>query len=42
MEENGPHQGILIHVYFALDNEIIWNIIAEKLPPLQQYISKVI
>jgi uncharacterized protein with HEPN domain len=33
---------ILIHVYFALDNEIIWNIITEKLPPLQQYISKLI
>jgi uncharacterized protein with HEPN domain len=33
---------ILIHVYFALDNEIIWNIITEKLPPLQQYVSKLI
>lgn len=33
---------ILIHVYFALDNDIIWNIITDKLPPLQRYISKLV
>jgi uncharacterized protein with HEPN domain len=30
---------ILIHVYFAIDNDIIWNIIEEKLPPLQLFLS---
>lgn len=33
---------ILIHVYFALDNDIIWSIITDKLPPLQRYISKLV
>ena len=33
---------VLIHSYFAINNEIIWNIIIEKLPPLQSYIAKLI
>ena len=38
----GRTRDILIHVYFAIDNDIVWNIVMEKLPPLQQYISKLI
>ena len=33
---------ILIHVYFAIDNDIIWNIIDEKLLPLQLFVTKLI
>ncbi len=33
---------VLIHVYFAIDNDIIWNIIDEKLPPLQIFVSTLI
>ncbi len=38
----GRTRDVLIHVYFAIDNEIIWNIITEKIPPLQRYISKLV
>ncbi len=31
---------ILIHVYFAIDNDIVWSIVTEKLPPLQLFISQ--
>jgi hypothetical protein len=31
---------ILAHVYFALDNDIIWDIITEKLPPFGIFISR--
>ena len=31
---------MLVHVYFAIDNDIIWNIIIEKLPPFKIFISK--
>jgi len=33
---------VLIHAYFAIDNEIIWGIIQEKIPPLQRYIMTII
>ena len=33
---------ILIHVYFGIDNDIIWIIITEKLPPLQHFISQLL
>ena len=36
----GRTRDILIHVYFDIDNDIIWNIITDKLPPLQLFISK--
>jgi uncharacterized protein with HEPN domain len=35
----GRTRDVLIHVYFDIDNDIIWDIITEKFPPLQQYIS---
>ena len=38
----GRTRDILIHVYFDIDNDIIWNVIIEKLPPLQLYISKLV
>lgn len=33
---------ILIHTYFGIDLEIIWGIIAEKLPPLKKKVLKLI
>ena len=33
---------ILIHAYFGIDLEIIWGIIAEKLPPLKKKVLKLI
>ena len=33
---------ILIHAYFGIDLEIIWGIIAEKLPPLKKKVMKLI
>ncbi len=38
----GRTRDVLIHVYFAVDNEIIWDIVTEKLPPLQRYISNLV
>ncbi len=38
----GRTRDILIHVYFDIDNDIIWNVIVEKLPPLRQFVSKFI
>jgi uncharacterized protein with HEPN domain len=38
----GRTRDILIHVYFAIDNDIIWSIITEKLPPLMRYISQIL
>jgi len=38
----GRTRDILIHVYFAVDNEIVWNIITEKLSPLQDYVSRLV
>ena len=31
---------VIVHAYFAIDNDIIWNIIEEKLPPLQLFLLK--
>jgi uncharacterized protein with HEPN domain len=36
----GRTRDILIHVYFDIDNDIIWNIIVDKLPGMQRYISQ--
>jgi len=33
---------ILIHVYFDIDNDIVWDIISQKLPPLQKYLDQII
>lgn len=33
---------ILIHGYFGVDREILWNIITEKIPQLQTEIPKII
>jgi len=38
----GRTRDILIHVYFALDNDIIWEIITDKLPSLQVFVAKFI
>ena len=31
----GRTRDILIHVYFDIDNDIIWNVIIEKLPEIK-------
>lgn len=31
---------ILIHQYFGVDVEIVWNVVQEKLPPLEREISQ--
>jgi uncharacterized protein with HEPN domain len=33
---------ILIHAYFGIDKEIIWDVITNKLPPLQKEIRKLL
>ncbi|MFQ6126355.1 MAG: DUF86 domain-containing protein [Candidatus Heimdallarchaeota archaeon] len=33
---------ILIHTYFAVDLDILWNIIKNKLPPLKQKVSQIL
>jgi uncharacterized protein with HEPN domain len=38
----GRTRDILIHAYFALDNDIIWEIITDKLPTLHAFVSKFI
>jgi len=38
----GRTRDILIHVYFGIDNDIIWNIVTEKLQPLQHVISQIV
>ena len=38
----GRTRDILIHVYFAIDNDIIWNIITDKLPPLHFTIAGIL
>ncbi len=38
----GRTRDILIHLYFSIDNDIVWNIITEKLPPLQRFIISAI
>ncbi len=35
----GRTRDILIHVYFDIDNDIVWDIIVEKIPALGSYIS---
>jgi len=32
----------LIHDYFGVDYEIVWNAIREKLPPLQEEIRRIL
>ncbi|MCD6013137.1 MAG: hypothetical protein K0Q79_2999 [Flavipsychrobacter sp.] len=32
---------ILIHVYFEIDSDIIWNILTEKIPPLHQFLLQI-
>jgi uncharacterized protein with HEPN domain len=36
----GRTRDILIHVYFSIDNDIIWSILTEKLPPLRNFLSR--
>jgi uncharacterized protein with HEPN domain len=36
----GRTRGILIHVYFDIDNDIIWDIITEKIPELQTFLLR--
>ena len=38
----GRTRDILIHVYFDIDNDIIWNVIVEKLPGIKSYISQLL
>jgi uncharacterized protein with HEPN domain len=32
----------LIHVYFGIDKEVIWQTLQEDLPPLQQSMKKIL
>ena len=32
-------RNILIHEYFGVDNEILWDIVVNKIPPLKKKIS---
>jgi len=32
----------LIHWYFEVDEEIIWNVVVDKLPPIKKQIDKII
>ena len=38
----GSTRDILIHVYFDIDNDIIWNVVTEKLPEIKKYISQLV
>ena len=33
---------IMIHHYFGIDYDIVWDVIKEKIPPLHQYIKTII
>ncbi len=33
---------ILIHEYFGIDNEIIWDIVTNKLPGLEERVGKIL
>jgi len=35
-------RNILIHVYFGVDYDILWDIITTKIPVLQQQIIKIL
>ena len=35
-------RNILVHHYFGIDYNIVWDIITDKLPELQQYIEEII
>ena len=33
---------ILIHEYFAVDSDIVWDVIKNKLPPLRQQVARLL
>lgn len=41
MEKNGGNKGQLIHDYFGIDYDIVWNIIVNKLPDLRDFIDHI-
>lgn len=33
---------VLIHDYFGVDNEIVWNVVEKELPALKEKIRKIL
>ena len=42
MKKIAATRDVMIHDYFGIDYDIIWNIITEKLPDLEHYLQEII